>query len=171
MSQSPAIQKFIAHWRSLIKDGLAPSLQDFLGLPNPLFQPFVVLLDVVSSTEVNIRLMGTGVVQLTGQELTKTNSLDMYAPHLRQQAGRNCVAMVKQPCGEMSERLVTKAGGLMTPVSRVALPLVCKTGQGCLVAFIDARESVGEGQSMSVVHEIRSSEWIDIGAGVPDHAA
>jgi hypothetical protein len=67
----------------------------------------------------------------------------------------------------MTERLVNTAGGLMVPATSVALPLLCKSGLGCLVAYTNTRDPVSAGDSMIIVNEIVSSEWIDIGAGVP----
>jgi hypothetical protein len=111
--------------------------------------------------------MGTGLVQLTGRELTKTNALDIYTPLLRKKAGQACLTMVSRPCGQMTERLVNTASGLIVPASTVTLPVLCKNGQGCLASFTHARESIATTDSISVVREILSTEWIDIGAGVP----
>lgn len=167
MTPSPAIQKFISHWLSLKKDGLVPSIQEFLDRPHPELQPFIALLDVMSEDVVNIRLMGTGIVQLTGRELTKTNVLEIYTPQLRKKVGRACMAMVTKPCGQMTERLVNTASGLVVPATTATLPVLCKSGLGCLAAFTNTRESVATGDTMSVVEDILSTEWIDIGAGVP----
>ena len=167
MNPPASIQSFVSHWLSLKKDGLVPSIQEFLDHPHPETQPFVVLLDVIAVDEIRIRLMGTGLVQLTGRELTKTNALDMYAPSLRKKVGQACLTMVSTPCGQMTERLVNTASGLIVPASTVALPVLCKSGQGCLAAYTSTRESIATGDSMSVAREILSTEWIDIGAGLP----
>jgi len=167
LSSSAAVQKFISHWRFLQNGRIMPDLQDFLGEPLPELQPFVILLDVVSVTEVNIRLMGTGLVQLTGRELTRTNSLDIYAPHLKKSVGVACMTMHTHPCGQISERMVNTASGLVMPATSVALPLTTKKGAGCLAAYTNTREPVATGDSMIVVHDIMSREWIDIGAGTP----
>lgn len=145
-----------------------PSLQDFLGAALPDLQPFVILLDVLSAAEVNIRLMGMGLVHLAGRELTKTNSLDIYAPHLRARVGEACMTMISRPCGQITERMVNTAAGLVVPATSVALPLKTKSGRVCLAAYTNTREPVATGDSMIVVQEILSREWIDIGAGVPD---
>ena len=155
---------------ALIKKGLVPNLSEFLDPPTLETQPLVVLLDVISIDDVRIRLMGTGLVQLTGRELTKTNALDIYAPESRKKVGQACVTMVKRPCDQMTERLVKTTSGLVVPASTVTLPVLCKSGQGCLAAFTQSRESIAAGNSMSVVREIISSEWIDIGAGFPSTA-
>jgi hypothetical protein len=163
-----ASQKFFDHWKRLISSGVMPSLHDFLGVPNPELQPNVIILDVLSESDVRIRLMGTAIVQLIGRELTKTNSLDVYADHLRPVVGRACMTMVAQPCGQFTRRMVNTAGGLLMPASSVALPLANKSGTGCIAAFTHTNDPVTAGDSMIVIHDIVSSHWIDIGAGVPD---
>lgn len=170
MNPPAALQSFVSHWLSLKKEGLVPSIQEFLDHAHPETQPFVVLLDVISIDQIHIRLMGTGLVQLTGRELTKTNALDMYAPALRKKVGQACLTMVTRPCGQMTERLVTTASGLIMPANTVTLPVLCKGGQGCLASYTNTREPIATGDSMSVVREILSTEWIDIGAGVPSTA-
>lgn len=167
LGSSAAVRKFITHWQSLKTEGLLPRLQDFLAAPHPELQPFVILLDVISAADIHVRLLGTGLVQLTGRELTKTNSLDIYAAHLKKRVGEACVKMITQPCGQITERLINTAGGLLVPATSVALPLATKAGPPCLAAYTNTREPVAAGDSMIVVHDILSSEWIDIGAGVP----
>jgi hypothetical protein len=167
---SAAAQKFFDHWKRLITTGSMPSLHDFLGVPNPELQPNIIILDVLSESDVRIRLMGTGIVQLIGRELTKTNSLDVYADHLRPVVGRACMTMVAQPCGQFTQRLINTAGGLLMPACSIALPLANKTGTGCIAAFTQTTDPVLAGDSMIVIHDIVSTVWIDIGAGVPSPA-
>jgi hypothetical protein len=164
------VQKFIAHWQSLPKDGLLPPLSAFLSAPHPELQPSVIIIDVRSEQNVPIRLLGTGIVNLIGRELTGTNSLDIYAPHLRARVGRACASMVQRPCGQVTERLICTAGGLMMAATSVALPIGVKGDRwGSLVAYTCTREPVATGDSMTIVHEILATEWIDIGAGIPAH--
>ncbi|MDX2144060.1 MAG: hypothetical protein SFV19_11940 [Rhodospirillaceae bacterium] len=161
-------QKFVAHWKSLPKDGLLPNLSAFLNAPDPELQPFVIILDVLSEHDVRIRLIGTGLVQLVGRELTKTNSLDLYAAHLKKRVGAGCVTMVTQPCGQVTERLISTAGGIIHTATSVALPIAVKGNHlGSLVAYSNSREPVATGDAMITVHEILATEWIDVGAGIP----
>lgn len=145
-----------------------PTLAAFLNAPHPELQPFVIILDVLSAHHVLVRLTGTGLVQLVGRELTKTNSLDIYAPRLKKRVGASCVAMVAQPCGQVTERLISTSGGLIHAATSVALPIAVKGDHlGSLVAYTNSREPVATGDSMITIHEILATEWIDIGAGVP----
>ncbi|MBL8642523.1 MAG: PAS domain-containing protein [Rhodospirillaceae bacterium] len=165
---SPAIQRFIAHWRSLLKDGLVPTLTEFLNHPLPDLQPYVILLDVVSETEIPVRLLGTGLVQLTGREFTKTNALEIYAPHLRKRVGQTCMTIVRHPCGQITERLMNTAGGVTVATTGIALPLSTKSGAvNCIAAYNAPREPVAAGDSAIVISDIIMSEWVDIGAGLP----
>ncbi len=156
------------HWRSLSKNGEVPTLQEFLSHPIPELQPHVIILDVNSETDIPIRLLGTGLVQLTGRELTKTNALDIYAPHLRKRIGQACMKMISHPCGQISERLMNTAGGVTVSTTGIALPLRNKAGEiKCLAAFNAPREPVAAGDPTIVISDILMAEWVDIGAGVP----
>ena len=162
-----AAQRFLNHWKSLIVKGLMPSLHDFLGVANPELQPNIIILDVLSAEQVPIRLMGTGLVQTLGRELTKTNSIDIYDSHLKKRVGASCMAMVKQPCGQLTQRMVNTAGGLLVPAFSIALPLSTKTGVGCIAAFTHTSTPFPSDDSIVMVKEISFFEWIDIGAGTP----
>ncbi len=164
----PDVQRFIAHWRSLAKDGLVPTLQEFLLHPVPELQPFVVILDVNSETDIPVRLLGTGLVQMTGREFTKTNALDIYAPHVKKRIGQTCMQMITHPCGQITERLMNTAGGVTVSTTGIALPLRNKAGEiKCLGAFNVPREPVAAGDPAIVISDILMAEWVDIGAGIP----
>lgn len=167
IASTTAIQEFIGHWQSLCKGELVPALADFLETPAPTLQPNVILVDVVADDRLHVRLIGTGLVELIGRELTKTDALDLYAAPLRQRALETCQKMVRQPCGQLSERLTTTARGLIVPATTVALPLRTRTGINCLAGYTAAREAVDVGDSVFSIKEITAAEWIDIGAGVP----
>jgi hypothetical protein len=168
ISFSPDVQRFIAHWRSLEKVGLVPTLQEFLSHPIPGLQPYVIILDVVSEADLQIRLLGTGLVQLAGREFTKTNALEIYAPHLKKRVGQACMRMVAHPCGQITERLMNTAGGVTIATTGIALPLRGKNGEiNSIAAYNAPREPVAAGDPAVVISDISMSEWVDIGAGVP----
>ncbi len=168
ISFSPEVQRFIAHWRSLHKVGLVPTLQEFLTHALPDLQPYVIILDVVSDSNLHVRLLGTGLVQFAGRELTKTNALDIYAPHLRKRAVQNCTTIITHPCGQVTERLMNTAGGITVATTGIALPLRSKGGEiNCIAAYNAPRSPVAAGDPAIIVSDISMSEWIDIGAGVP----
>ncbi len=77
---SDRCQKFLDHWESLRNGGLMPSLQDFLAVPNPDLQPYVMITDLVSETEIPIRLFGTYLVDLGRTEQTKRDFMQAFAP-------------------------------------------------------------------------------------------
>jgi hypothetical protein len=168
---SAAVEKFISYWRSLPRQGLVPDLSTLLNDVQPDLQPFLTVLDVLSPNTVQVRLLGTGLVRLLGRELTKTNSIDIYAPHLRARVGRACTTMVSLPCGQVTERLITTRGGLIMAATSAALPVRVKSDQlGALVAYTATREPVATSDAMTLVNEILATEWVDIGAGVPNVA-
>ncbi|MCB2106808.1 MAG: PAS domain-containing protein [Rhodobacteraceae bacterium] len=165
---APDVQRFFDHWKSLPRDGKLPRVRDYLDRVKADLQPNVLLLDVVSATEVYVRLIGTRLVDLTGRELTRTNSLDIYAPDLRVEVGRSCVTMVTHPCGQISKRTVKTSGGMLLAASSIALPLgVDGNLLGCLAAFTEMHDPVATDETMTVIQRLTDRHWIDIGYGIP----
>jgi len=87
---------------------------------------------------------------------------------LKKRIGQACVKMVTQPCGQITERLMNTAGGMMISTTGIALPLRGKDGQiRTLAAYNSPRDPVATSDSGIIVSDIIASEWVDIGAGIP----
>ena len=56
-----------------------PSLKDYLAHPNPDLQPNVMITDVVSKTEMRVRLFGTALVSLGHMEQTKRDFIHAFS--------------------------------------------------------------------------------------------
>ncbi|MDX2223250.1 MAG: PAS domain-containing protein [Rhodospirillaceae bacterium] len=165
---TPGVRGFFEYWKSLPRTGLLPHVRDYLDHARPDLQPNVLMLDVHSAGEINVRLIGTRLVDLTGRELTRTNALDIYAPELRAEVGKSCVTMVQRPCGQLSKRTVKSSGGMLLAASSIALPVQVDTPiLGCLATFTEMHDPVATDETMIVVQRIGDRRWIDIGAGIP----
>jgi len=165
---SPSVAEFLDHWRSLPKVGLIPPVRDFLANVRAHLQPNTVLLDVVSASQLDVRLFGTRLLDLTGQELTKTNALDNYPENLRTDVGRACLTMVTFPCGQLSKRAIRTSGGMLLQGYSIALPvLVDRDIAGCVAAYTELTDAIATDETMVMVQRISDRKWLDIGAGVP----
>jgi hypothetical protein len=163
------VQEFLDHWRALPRDGLVPHLRAYLDRVVAHLQPSVVMLDVVSAARLEVRLFGTRLADLTGEEITKRNVLDIYPPELRTDVGTACVSIVSHPCGQLSKRAIRTSGGMLVAASSIALPLLIdRPVVGCVVAYTELHEPVDTDETMAMVQRITARRWIDIGAGVPD---
>lgn len=165
---TPGIAEFIERWRSLPRVGLVPHVRDYLARVAAHLQPNTLLLDVVSATRLDVRLMGTKLLDTTGQELTKTNVLDIYPENLRADVGRACLTMVTFPCGQLSRRAVRTSGGMMLAGRSIALPvMVDRDVPGCIAAYTELYDAISTDETMVMVQRISDLKWVDIGAGVP----
>ncbi|MBM3513819.1 MAG: PAS domain-containing protein [Alphaproteobacteria bacterium] len=165
---SAGAQEFLDHWRSLPRVGLVPHIRDYLDRVAAPLQPNVLILDVVSESRLEVRLFGTRLADLTGQEITRTNVLENYPEELRAEVGLACVTMVKRPCGQVSTRAIRTSGGSLVAGSSIALPiLVDRQIPGAVVAYTELRDTIDADGLMIMVQMISNRQWVDIGAGVP----
>lgn len=165
---SAGVQEFLDHWRSLPRVGLVPHIRDYLDRVVAALQPNVLILDVVSDARLEVRLFGTRLADLTGQEITRTNVLESYPPELRADVGGACLTMVKHPCGQISKRAIRTSGGSLVAASSIALPiLVDRQIPGAVVAYTELHETIDLDGLMVMVQRISDRQWIDIGAGIP----
>lgn len=164
------LKEFYDHWASLPKEGLVPSLREFLSLPSPEFQPYCAIYDVIDGGKrLPLRLFGTGLVSFNGGDLTGKDFLMSAEPELRDTISYTARTQVEFPCGRTDLRRLSTTQGKNVETEALSLPLA--TGEGkppCIVLYLQYNETVGYGETLESMMEMRGIRWVDVGAGVPD---
>lgn len=163
--------QFWDYWYSLPKIDCVPSIAEYLDTAPAHIQPNVSMMDTLSATEMRVRLMGTEVVQVTG-EFTGSDGAELYDESILEQAANTVWKAATFPCGYIVSRVLNTKSGLQIDMNGLVLPLSTKT-LGCktVVAFNGMSKSTKAtvlDKGFQTVHAFGAVTWIDIGAGVPD---
>lgn len=168
------IRDFLAHWFKLRIAGPVPLLSDYLDRVVPRLQPFVMISDVGGPTAMRVRLMGTGLVAMLGQDATGGTIDQYYAPQIRDAVALAVEHVVRRPAGYLCVRTVRTVGGLVLSSPSICLPLHNPRFAGATIVsytHVDrALADLATREQFDPVQDLRVTHWIDIGAGVPDWA-
>lgn len=165
-------QIFLAHWESLRGGEMVPSLKDYLANPNPALQPNVMILDVISRSEIPIRLFGTALVDLSRADQTHRDFMHAFStPGMTDRFAEVALMLVSRPCGLTTIKAAITANGKEIELDMITLPLRSDDGAPpCLIAYVTCISDLDPDDFLYQVGEYRESAWVDIGAGVPDVA-
>ncbi len=160
----------IAHWQSLPKQGLRPSLQSFLDRPEPDIQPGIAIADVDSTGKLSVRLYGTGRVKTFNQNFTDSDDpLSAYPGEIGELALEIIRKTVEFPCGFRAtvQFASSKPQRILNTVSSL-LPLEHETtGVLSVLSHHYLIDDVEPGEFPETVLNITNGEYIDIGASIP----
>jgi len=166
------IREFLVHWFRLRFAGAVPLLSDYLDRVHTQLQPFVMISDVGGPAAMRVRLMGTGLVAMLGQDATGGTIDQYYAPHIRESVGRAVGHVVRRPAGYLCVRTVRTAAGLVLSSPSICLPLNNPRFVGAtIVSYTHVDRTLAElaqRERLDPVQDLRVTHWIDVGAGVPD---
>jgi hypothetical protein len=167
---SADILAFAEHWRSTRKDKLVPSLSDYLDSQPFAHQRDTAIVDVIAPGQMRFRLFGTGLNDLSGDELTGRDVLSHFHPSARAEAERISWAAVTTPCGYLLSRKMRR-GVFAVTATGIGLPLRHQqSGRLCIVGFtshISTRTEVVDSDEEAFVNEVKLIQWIDIGERTP----
>jgi hypothetical protein len=165
------VEAFLKHWQGIAKTGLVPTLQDFLTARPFKHQSDVAIADVLGPTEMRIRLFGTGLSTLAGNDLTGRDVFSNFHPDAHANASMMGWNAVNIPCGYYVLRELRR-GAFETKAVGIGLPLLNeKTGKYSVVCFssvADKLTDVIRGDESPFVRSCELLNWIDIGAGTPN---
>lgn len=169
LEQYPALGSFLAHWRTLPREGLVPTLGAYLDNPPVALQPYVAISDLVSADDTTIRLMGTALAHAVG-ERTGTDIKDSYGKDIARYIRKLAWTAVSHPAGYLARRGFARIHGLPYTVQTITLPLIGKSVPHCVVTYFgldyrDYRNNDPKWLDQSVGCELQG--WVDIGAGIP----
>jgi len=128
--KTEACRRFAAHWHELRGgSAAAPALKEFLGQFNPTTQPHIMLIDVVSPDQLDVRLFAAGLAEKAGMDVTNMNlSVLATTPEFARSLSRSCMIVSQQRCGMWSIKRAITAGGREVTVETVSFPLSVPDG-------------------------------------------
>ncbi len=167
--QSAGARQFFEYWDSLPKTGFVPDRSDFNPPAIHRLMPSISLLEIVAPDRVELRLVGTDLVERMGTDPTGKNYLDSIAPDARPSYLEMLGHQVNHPCGRQSILRTREASGILSSVEVLSLPMSHRlSGHSLVVSYFGPTESVGfDGNGFREVQSFEDVRWIDIGAGVP----
>lgn len=142
-------------------------LEDITGI-----LPWITLIDVISETEIIIRLAGTMVREIMGVELTGRNLLELTEPEHRAARGVRTAQTAQQPCGAIWIWDIAFEGQARRPAENLSLPLQPdEDGRPPqMLNVFGMLDDTNTPQAMGHLQQLASAEkhsFIDIGAGIP----
>ena len=168
----PEIVQFWNYWAGLRENQHLPSLQDYFDHVPPDLQPYVVIVDIPEPGVSKIRLSGTELNRLTGTDSTGKPFQSIYGPKLLDLANKLTWEVVNRPVGYLSIRTISTTSDHTAHIQTINLPIVNRATE--MVSFITfsairaAEITLEPHEHVHTVLGIELTQWIDLGAGVPD---
>jgi hypothetical protein len=163
---------FFNAWRGLRHGALMPRLSDYLDAAPARLQPFVSIVDVHGPDKVLVRLFGTGLAAIAGQDFTKKDFSPIYAAQELARVGAIAWQAVNHPAGYFCMRTVRASNGLVLDCDCICLPLALdQTAPKCMITFVHLPAQLPrlpQTDAVSTVTAVRFISWLDIGAGTPN---
>jgi hypothetical protein len=156
------------YWMRCRGTDLVPRREAFNPMAIAAHLPIVSLIERMAPMHWHIRLVGTAIAHRSG-ELTGRNYIDLLVAEHRAEADRRLTAMLEHPCGTFSTRRNIRSG-LDYVVRVLALPLRAADGERRLVITTNEELPAAHGLLRAGIDalELTGSQFLDIGAGVPD---
>ncbi len=127
--------EFAHYWRSLVIGGNIPRQSDFNPAAIPHLLPGIAIYEKRSEDEVTCRLMGTGLAENFGQDITDQNVLDIWAEESRGAAAIAMGQMLERPCGLLAKTIgYTESGAAMSSLT-AGFPALNGDGQANRLLF------------------------------------
>jgi hypothetical protein len=146
-----------------------PTQQAFLDQPHPAFAPYLHIAEIAGDHLV-FRLMGTALVERWGTDKTGEMIGKDQPDDIRDALFQNTVDAYAIPCGFWIELEFASITGAEMAIEAIVLPLAVAAGRpGRLVSYSDVLHHLPHGEHSDRYLDLPDSDWIDLGAGVPDH--
>lgn len=160
---------FYEHWQSLRAGAAFPHLKDFLSKPQPRLQPHVVIKDILPERSIQVRLHGTRLVELAGEDLTGQDLLDYSdTPEMAEDLWFFQRGIVDHNVGLSVLKQTVTASGRHVRFEELSLPLApFPGGPPCVVGCVVLLEDVGANDTVSHMLTYSDAGWIDVGWGTP----
>ena len=166
------IMAFYDYWLALRRGELVPTLQDYLDHAPSRLQPFVAICEVNSPTDMKVRLVGTGFVDLVGRDPTGAALMPLYARHTRERMSAAVWQLITKPAGYLCMRSIRTFAGRLVESPSICLPLVSRADKPKLILTYGqvAPDCIGlaETELFHLTMDWNLTTWLDLGAGVPE---
>lgn len=169
-SCGPGFLRFWSGWLALPKKGHVPLIKSYLDNVDPRLQPGVVIMDFVPPAQMEVRLAGTGIVDVFG-EITRATQDDIYQSSIKEQAYTQGVKAASHPCGYTIKRTFKDAIGRQASAFALILPLETTSDRKTVVSyngFPTFGDDAFDDEVIQAIIGFSELTWLDIGAGVPE---
>ncbi len=166
------LRAFADHWTALPRVGLVPERRDFRPEALGGALAHMVVHELVSPTDIRLRLVGSTVAAAYDEEITGRNYLDMVSPERRAAAARPFFLACGYPCGMYTRMRTVASRGRTMRRESIGLPLRDASGvrwfYSCSTTDPDDRPDFDlSHDGVATVTDVLSRRYLDIGAGVP----
>lgn len=165
---SMEIGAFAAHWRSMREGAAMPTSERFLDNPSARFAAFSYILELTDEGAI-VRYQGTELVARWMRDFTGKELHDGRHPAFKERSLSNMRQVAEVPCGYLVRLTFGTSTGRQMRSDLLQLPLGVKPGRPprivCLASWEEIREVE---ETVAKYLETHDTEWLDLGAGVPD---
>ncbi|MFT6558308.1 PAS domain-containing protein [Sneathiella sp.] len=128
-------QEFATYWRSLPSDDNVPFQSDFNPADVRSLLPNIAIYEMQDEATVICRLVGTGLVDYFGWDITDENILDLWEPEDRPDASKVFGSILRAPCGFAGKTIGETESGKKIESLSVGFPAKNSQGQCNRILF------------------------------------
>lgn len=168
----PVARRCIDYWLALPRDGLVPARAAIDPTAIRDILPFFMLWELNHGHDAKWRIVGSGVREWFGSELTGKRVVEIHTEAARPRAIEAGLAMGAQPCGAWGLMALRSPQGYDFLVEVICLPL--RDGEGKATLFANTMERVNDRRFFDAIAAAGARmvnfvehRFIDIGAGLP----
>ncbi len=171
--QTVNCRRLIDAWKPWRGENLVPRRADMRLEDITEILPWIAVADIISETEVTIRLAGTMIREVLGVELTGRNLLELTEPEHRAARGARSARLAAQPCGAIWIWNLAFADQHSRPAENLCLPMR-PNADGRPMQMLNVfgmLSSEYPPQAINHYQQVAPSaqhSFIDIGAGIPE---
>ncbi|WND01623.1 PAS domain-containing protein [Temperatibacter marinus] len=162
------------YWQQLPKNGAykVPLKKDFLPQEIVEILPHIVIQEVMDRDTVLLRLTGTILDQIWGENTSGSNTIDYAHPSVQEYTKTHYEGICNPPCGSYAIENRKNAMGLRKHIHMLNLPLANKAGQpvyrvACLFEESAIKETMDEYELKVYDHsKITLMRYFDLGNGI-----
>jgi len=166
----PPSKELLDYWLKIRGDDLVPLRSDLYPSDIQALLPRLMLLEYCAPDKLIYRLVGTGIVNRMGVELTGTNLFDTVIPKQLAMASYCYNAVRTHPCGLVLHMQMQSKYKAFFVAELIFLPLRDRQGEITqLVSSVSVLQRDARGTASDEQRAMKAFEaaFIDIGAGVP----
>jgi hypothetical protein len=168
----PFAARLVEYWAELPKDALVPRRADLDPTAIREILPRFLMWEIKSSHDATWRLVGSGIREWFGRELTGESALGIHEESARPKVIAAGLAMAAQPCGAWGLMTLHSPQGYDFVVEVLSLPL--RDARGRINLFASTMERVQDRAYFDAIAaagarmvNFLDHRFIDIGAGLP----
>ncbi len=166
---SSDVQAFIDHWHGLREDAQLPTSETFLDSFSPAHISRCYIAEFVDDGAV-VRFHGTALVEHWGIDLTGHDMHGDRPASFKSQSMETLRTCVSHPCGYVTRVVYSTSKGRKIQSEILQLPLAVKAGRAHRFVCHATQDMEVQLEEVAELHiQTRASQWIDLGAGVPEH--